>query len=86
MANWIPRKPKHYAAIIILLYGAYLLKTALGINILNNYSAAGVFKVPLEPLWQHKAVLCSEYSTLCTWRNKIRHKIDDRIRQVKHLV
>ncbi len=86
MGNWIPRKPKHYAVIITLLYGAYLLKTALGVNILNNYSAAGVFKLPLEPLWQNKAALCSEYSPLCTLRNKIRHKIDYRIRQVKHLV
>ncbi len=32
------------------LYSLYLLKSALGINLLPNYSAAWVLKLPIQPI------------------------------------
>lgn len=39
--------------ILIVIYGLYLLKTALGINISNQYHAPNIFKFPLK-LISHK--------------------------------
>ena len=36
--------------ILGILYGAYLAKTEMGINISNRYSAPALFKVPLTYL------------------------------------
>ena len=37
-----------------IVYIAYLIKTALGINISHRYSAPGIFKLPLTYL-RHKS-------------------------------
>jgi hypothetical protein len=69
-----------------MLYGVYLLKTLLGINVLNHYSAPWVLKVPLEPLLSHKTELCTEFQTLCILRSKIFHAIQPRIEKAKRAV
>jgi hypothetical protein len=34
------------------LYGLYLIKSAMGINILQNYSAWWVLKLPIQPIME----------------------------------
>lgn len=60
--------------IIGSLYSLYLLKTLMGINLSNSYSATGIFKAPLQPIKSHSSELCQEFQTLCKIRTKIKHK------------
>jgi hypothetical protein len=41
--------------ILICLYGLYLIKTALGINISDRYTAWEIFKLPAQPFLQHSS-------------------------------
>jgi hypothetical protein len=79
----IRHAPQKAIGILVILYGAYLLKTAMGINISNSHSASWLLKVPLQPLWANKAALCEEFQTLCTARNSIQHKLQHRIDRIK---
>ena len=71
---------KNSAVILGVLYSAYLVKTLMGVNISNRYSAAGIFKAPLQPIQSHSTQLCQEFQTLCKIRSKIKHKYQ-RLRQ-----
>lgn len=72
-----------FTSALVLFYGAYLLKTALGVNVSSSYSASWIFKVPLEPLWAHKAELCAEFQTLCSVRSSLRHRVQSRLDRIK---
>ncbi|MGB8698200.1 MAG: hypothetical protein WCD18_02180 [Thermosynechococcaceae cyanobacterium] len=76
-------KTKLFLALMMTLYGAYLFKTFMGINISNRYSASWIFKMPLEPLWAHKPELCQEFHSLCTLRSVVQKKVQHKIEQVK---
>ncbi|HEY9828358.1 MAG TPA: hypothetical protein V6D19_23200 [Stenomitos sp.] len=81
------RKSSKYIVVSVgLLYGLYLLKTALGVNLSNQYSAPMVFKLPIKPLWANKAELCSDHRSICAVRHQLRNKIEYRIQQLKNLV
>jgi hypothetical protein len=80
------RLPQAFIALTIMVYGTYLLKTIMGINVLNHYSAPSFLKLPLEPVWSHKAELCAEFQPLCTLRGQIMHKVKNRIDQAKRSV
>ncbi|AFY79720.1 MAG: hypothetical protein IGR93_14605 [Hydrococcus sp. C42_A2020_068] len=41
---------KRFLSLLFVLYCAYLLKTALGINLSQTYSAPTVFKIPLKTI------------------------------------
>jgi hypothetical protein len=82
----IRKSPQKLIGLVVILYGAYLLKTAMGINLSSNHSASWVLKVPLQPLWANKAALCEEFQTLCTVRNSLQHKIRHRIERLKGAV
>jgi hypothetical protein len=69
--------------LMAIIYGVYLLKTAMGINVLNSYSAPALFKVPLQPMWAHQKELCQQFQPLCTARNSLQHKIQYRINHLK---
>lgn len=84
MQKWLKRSPKILLALTVVVYGAYLLKTAMGVNVSNRYSASWIFKVPLEPLWDHKTALCEEFQTLCTLRDRVKTKVQHRIEAAKH--
>jgi hypothetical protein len=84
MQRWLKRSPKILLALTVAVYGIYLLKTAMGINFSNRYSASWILKVPLEPLWAHKAALCEEFQTLCTLRDRVKNKVQHRIETAKH--
>jgi hypothetical protein len=75
--------PQKLIGLMVVIYGAYLLKTAMGINISNSYSAPKLIKVPLQPLWDHKTVLCAEFQTLCTARSNFYHKVQRQIDRIK---
>jgi hypothetical protein len=84
MQKWLKRSPKILLTLTVTVYGAYLIKTAMGINVLGHYSAPSVFKIPLKPLWSHKTALCEEFQTLCTLREKVKNKVQYRIETAKH--
>jgi hypothetical protein len=69
--------------LMAIIYGVYLLKTAMGINVLNSYSAPALFKVPLQPMWANQRQLCLDFQTLCTARSSLQHKIQYRINRLK---
>jgi hypothetical protein len=72
--------------LMMTLYGFYLIKTLMGINLSNRYSASSFLKFPLEPIWAHKTELCKEFQGFCTFRTEIQKKFQYRIKQVKNLV
>lgn len=80
------RLPQAFIALMIMMYGTYLFKTIMGINISNHYSAPRILKLPLNPVWAHKSELCAEFQTLCTLRGQILFKVKNRIEQVKRAV
>jgi hypothetical protein len=81
---WSTRKTSQkLIGLLAILYGAYLLKTAMGINLSSNHSASWLLKVPLQPLWANKTALCEEFQTLCTARSSIKHKLQHRINHIK---
>jgi hypothetical protein len=41
---------KRLSSLLFVLYFAYLLKSALGINLSQTYSAPTVFKIPLKTI------------------------------------
>ncbi len=84
MQLWLKRSPKILLALIVMVYGAYLLKTVMGINVSHRYSASWILKAPLEPLWSHKTALCEEFQTLCTLRERVRNKVQHRIETTRH--
>jgi hypothetical protein len=65
---------RNTAVVVGVLYSAYLLKTLMGINLSNSYSATGLFKVPLQPIQSQGTELCQEFQTLCKIRSKIKHR------------
>lgn len=69
-----------------VIYGVYLLKTLLGINISNRYSASWILKVPIQPVLTHKAELCGEFKPVCLFRSQIMHKVQNQIAQTKRAV
>jgi hypothetical protein len=71
---------------IALMYGVYLTKTAMGVNISKRYSASWVFKVPLEPLQSHKSELCDDFQTLCTIHHKVRNKVNRQVNRIRRAV
>jgi hypothetical protein len=79
----IRRAPRKMIGLIAIIYGVYLLKTAMGINVLNGYSAPALFKVPLQPLWANQTHLCAQFQTLCIARSSLQHKIQHRINRIK---
>jgi hypothetical protein len=79
----IRHAPRTIIGLMVIIYGAYLLKTAVGINISNHYSAPKLIKVPLQPLWANKTELCEQFQTLCTARSSLQHKIQYRIDRIK---
>jgi hypothetical protein len=72
--------------LMAIIYGVYLLKTAMGINVLNSYSAPSLFKVPLQPMWANQAQLCEQFQTLCIARSSLQHKIQYRINRIKDAI
>jgi hypothetical protein len=86
MKQSLRRLPQIFIALTIMTYGAYLLKTIMGINVLSHYSAPSILKLPLEPVWSHKAELCAGFQPLCALRGQIMHKVKNRIDQVKRAV
>jgi hypothetical protein len=80
------RLPRVFIALTFLVYGTYMLKTIMGINVLTHYSAPNFLKLPLEPVWSHKAELCAEFQPLCALRSQIMHKVNNRIEQAKRAV
>jgi hypothetical protein len=88
MSQGFKKSPKILGALatVGLIYSIYLLKTLLGINVSNHYSAPWILKVPLEPLLSHKASLCTEFQTLCTLRSQILHQVQPRIEKAKRAV
>jgi hypothetical protein len=82
----IRRVPQTMVGLLAIIYGAYLLKTAMGINVSNSYSAPRFVKIPLQPLWANKAALCQEFQTLCTARSSFYHKVQHRIDRIKDAV
>ena len=50
--------------VIVFIYGIYLIKTAVGINLSSRYSAPRIFKLPFiavdYPLGSHKTNLKSK--------------------------
>lgn len=78
--------PQTCIALTIVVYGAYLLKTVMGINVSSHYSAPSILKLPLKPVWSHKAELCAEFQPLCSLRGQIMHKVKNRIEQAKRAV
>jgi hypothetical protein len=69
---------------LLLIYGIYLLKTIMGINVSNQYSAPRLLKVPLEPIWANKTEICNELQALCLFSHKIQQKVQHQIEQAKH--
>jgi hypothetical protein len=86
MKRSLIKSSKIFLALMVTLYSVYFIKTITGINVSNRYSAAGIFKAPIRPLWAHKAELCAEFQTLCTLRSKIKNKVQHRVDQVKREV
>ncbi|HEY9639470.1 MAG TPA: hypothetical protein V6C57_03245 [Coleofasciculaceae cyanobacterium] len=43
------------ALILFSLYLLYLVKSAVGINLSDRYSAWGVFKLPIQPILKARA-------------------------------
>jgi hypothetical protein len=83
MKQRLGKSSKIVLALTTAVYSVYLLKTVLGINVSNHYSAPWILKLPLEPLLSHKAALCSEFKTLCTLRSQIFHQVQPRIEKAK---
>jgi hypothetical protein len=79
----IRQAPRKMIGLMAIIYGVYLLKTAMGINVLNSYSAPALFKVPLQPLWANQTHLCAQFQTLCIARSSLQHKIQHRINRIK---
>jgi hypothetical protein len=75
--------PQKMIGLMAIIYGVYLLKTAMGINVLSSYSAPSLLKVPLQPMWANQKELCQQFKTLCTARNSLQHKIQYRIDRIK---
>jgi hypothetical protein len=75
--------PQKMIGLMAIIYGVYLLKTAMGINVSNSYSAPSLFKVPLQPMWANQRELCKQFQTLCVARNSLQHKIQYRINLIK---
>ncbi|WP_404787898.1 hypothetical protein [Altericista sp. CCNU0014] len=86
MKQWLNQSPKILLVTIGAMYGVYLLKTLLGINLSNSHSASWVLKAPLEPVWSHRTELCGEFQTLCTLRSRIMHKVQNQIVQAKRAI
>jgi hypothetical protein len=88
MKQGFGKSPKFLGALtfIVSIYSLYLLKTLLGINVSNHYSAPWILKVPLEPLLTHKAELCTDFQTLCTLRSQILHQVQPQIEKAKRAV
>jgi hypothetical protein len=88
MSQGFKKSPKLFGALatVGLIYSIYLLKTLLGINFSNQYSAPWILKVPLEPLFSYKASLCIEFQSLCTLRSQILHQVQPRIEKAKRAV
>jgi hypothetical protein len=80
------RLPQAFIALTIMVYVTYLLKTIMGINVSNHYSAPSILKLPLKPVWSHKAELCAEFQPLCALRSQIMRKVNNRIEQAKRAV
>jgi hypothetical protein len=77
------KAPQKIIGLLAIIYGTYLLKTAMGINVSSSYSAPSLLKVPLQPLWANKAALCEQFQTLCTARSSFHHKVQHRIDLIK---
>jgi hypothetical protein len=75
--------PQKLIGLMVAIYAAYLLKTAMGIDISHSYSAPKLIKVPLQPLWNNKTALCAEFQTLCTARSNFYHKVQRQIDRIK---
>lgn len=73
-------------SVILLLYGAYLTKTLLGINISGRHSASWILKAPIDPLYNKKDEFCMELQSACQWRRTIRNKVQKKIEQAKDIV
>jgi hypothetical protein len=88
MKQGFEKSPKFWGAltVIVSIYSLYLLKTLLGINVSNHYSAPWILKVPLEPLFSHKAELCNDFGALCNLRSQILHKVQPHIERAKRAV
>jgi hypothetical protein len=86
MKRRLGKSPKVLLALTTAIYSAYLLKTLLGINVSNHYSAPWILKLPLEPLLSHKTVLCTELQTLCALRSRVFHGVQPQIEKVKRAV
>jgi hypothetical protein len=86
MQQWLRKSPKVFLTVMGAMYGIYLLKTLLGINVSSRYSASWILKMPIQPVLTHKAELCGEFKSVCTFRSQIMHKIQNRIALAKRSV
>jgi hypothetical protein len=88
MKQGFGKSPKFFGTLtfIVSVYSLYLLKTLLGINVSNHYSAPWILKVPLEPLLSHKTELCTDFQSLCSLRSQIFHQVQPRIEKAKRAV
>jgi hypothetical protein len=86
MKRWPSQSPKMFLAVMGAIYAIYLLKTLLGINISNRYSASWILKMPIQPVLTHKAELCGEFKPVCIFRSQIMHKVQNQLTQAKRAV
>jgi hypothetical protein len=86
MKQWLRKSPKVFLTVMGAMYGIYLLKTLLGINVSNRYSASWILKLPIQPVLTHKAELCVEFKPVCLFRSQIVHKVQNQIAQAKRTV
>ena len=82
----ILKSTKKAIPLLVVLYGLYLLKTLLGINVSNQYSANWIFKVPLEPVLASKGRLCQELESACAARQDLRVKVQRGLKKAKRAI
>lgn len=82
----IARTTQKAASVLALIYGLYLVKTLLGINISGQYSGHWILKAPLEPVGAVNTKLCREFESTCGSGKTLRKKVRRGINRVKHVV
>jgi hypothetical protein len=80
----VAKASKKLLTLTVLLYGLYLLKTLMGINVSKQFSANWILKAPLQPLLANKTKLCEEFEALCTVRTQIKKAVQYQINHIKH--
>ena len=71
--------------VLAVIYGLYLFKTLLGINLSNQYSADWVFKAPLYPIEASKEKLCQELETVCAARKDLKYNVQKGVNKTKRV-